>query len=146
MAKLEDVDIEHRGLAQRHIPAKTLARLSRAELRYRVKHAKHLTDRANTLSVPESALALHEHARKILASEPAAEYVVDHKRRNELLQSAPSHLHHEYRDMVYDHRDSHEYPPGLTGAVDAMLLGKPVADPELAEAALASINRAGVRP
>jgi hypothetical protein len=144
MARVEDVPVHHRKHAAK-VPASMLKRLSAAELRYRCAHVAALTDRANSLPVPESRLALHEHARKILRSDPVAEYVEEHKRRNELLRGAPGHLFHTYQEMMLDHRDSHEHPPGLVAATEKHLLGQPIiGDAELATVAAESAAHAGL--
>jgi transposase len=147
MATVNDVPIQHRGLAGK-IPLKVLARLSRAELVYRVKHAKQLHDAAAKHPVPESALAVRDHAARILEAEPAAEYVETHRKHNERLQAAPAHLQWEYRAMMQEHKEAHEYPPGLVAAIERTLLGQAViGDNELAAVAEASVAHAArVKP
>jgi hypothetical protein len=142
MATLDSLrDSDERALAARHVPADVLKRLSVAELRYRVRHAKSIIDRARQVSVPESRAALSEHARTILSSVPAVEYSHELSRRKDLACAAPSHLFGPYFEMVSEYKQANEYPPGLLAAVDMMLLGKPVyGDNELATVAEAAVN------
>ena len=141
MAQLTDIkDPAHRDLAARWIKPDLLARLSRQELRLRVKAAKAILDRASGLP-QESHLALHGHARKILRSEPVVEYRQERARRDELALNAPVQVRREYMDLTDTYRQQNEYPPGLLHAVEQTLLQKPVPDPELravAEAAIAA--------
>jgi hypothetical protein len=144
VATLNDLkDPAHRDLAERWIKPELLARLSKAELRLRVKSAKAILDRASDLP-QESFLALHQHARRILRAEPVAEYREELVRRSVLAQNAPSQVRPEFDAMYERHRSANEYPPGLLQAVEQTLSQKPVLDPELAAVAEAAIAHAKV--
>jgi hypothetical protein len=98
--------------------------------------------RADTLPA-ESCRALYAHARKMLRSDPVAEYIVEQRRRNQLASDAPAEVRPDYRAMARHHKDAHEYPPGLEAAADYTLLGKRVlGDAELAAVADAAVKRA----
>jgi hypothetical protein len=93
MATLDQIhNADHRSLAARLVPADILGRLSAAELRYRSAHAHHVIERARQTLVRESADALAAHAKKIMQSEPACDFLLEQKRRKDLLSKAPSHL------------------------------------------------------
>jgi len=144
MAKLEDLtEPAHRSLAQSFIKPELLARLSKAELRLRVKAAKAILDRAVGLP-QESHLALHQHARKILRAEPVVDYWEELGRRTQMALNAPAAVRLEYRALVDTYEAASEYPAGLLHAVEQVLLGKNVVDPELRTVAEAAIAHAKV--
>jgi hypothetical protein len=142
VAKLTDLkDEAHRRLAEKHIPADVLNRLSPEELRYRVRHCRQVMQRADTLPA-ETCRALHAHARKMLKSDPVAEYFIEQQRRAELASNVSAEMRAGYHEMVRHHKEAHDYPPGLANAVNQTLLGKPVIDdPELATVAEAAVRR-----
>jgi hypothetical protein len=127
MAKLTDLnDPKHRKLAGQFVDDKLLARLSPAELRHRVAHAARL--RADALASPERdhAAALFEQSRKVLRSDPVAEYIHEHKRLSDAQRKAPMHLQSIYHAAVAGHRERNQYAPHLVAACNQILLGRPV--------------------
>jgi hypothetical protein len=142
MATLDQLhDPDEIALAAKHVPPDILSRLSAAELRYRVRHAKHVADRAKEASLPESRQSLNNHAVKLLSSEPAVDHIHEKMRRQALANGAPAHLWGAYYDVIRTHKEAHAYPSGLLAACNQALEGRPVVgDPELAATADACVS------
>jgi hypothetical protein len=141
MATLSSLPADLKPLGGR-VPADILARLSQAELRHRVRHAKHLQARARLTPVRESMYALAAHADKILRSVPVVEHIEERRKLAHLMSTAPnSQMWRVYFDTDQAHKESSEYPPGLLDACDRVLRGQAVlGDNELAATAEACVN------
>src|SRR5258708_40277749 len=143
MSKTTDVretDREHAKV----VPADVLDRLCPAELRLRCSHADEISRRSAS-QPPEQFRHLTAHARKLLKSMPAAEYVVECKRLSDLTSSATGDVWTALNLKRRAYVDAHVYSPGLIDSIDRLLRGDYVLDRDLADTATACIEAAGSR-
>jgi hypothetical protein len=128
-------------------------RLSAAELRARSEYAALLYDKADAQGQPpEHTRYLQAEARKVLRSLPVLEFVKEMHDLSILIGQSPAAIQGDGYSIAGLHRarrsqlkDANEYPPGLADAVDAAILGRPIGDARLAEAAEAIVSAGIVR-
>ncbi len=137
LAGLADVPRQYRRYA-RHVPPDTLQALCRAELACRAQFAAELELIAGSLPAADAS-SFRIRSRVVMESEPVWDNV---QRRRQLSGMADEAGDQDTRmdiaAMAREHRDSHEYPPGLAGTVECVR-DRRVPRPDMADIAAAIV-------
>jgi hypothetical protein len=150
MAHIDSVPVIHREHAAK-VPADILGRLTAGELKARCAHAHQHISTADKQSDPQLFRVMHQQARKVLCAMPAVELVQECKRLHDLAEQSSPQIQadedgHPYsiRGSVLANRrqliEDHPMPPGLTGAIESVLIGKGTGYAHMDELALACIR------